>query len=429
MPVDENVVDTTAPDESPATASADPDPGLDNFDSFRGVTADTIKVGVAVPDFEALRAAGVQNYWGDVGVAFEAFIDVINEEGGIHGRRIDPVYVGFDFLRNETQDTACAELAEDHEVFIVLGGLLSESNLCLTAVHDTMVMTEAFQTTELRERSNGTVWLSQNAADDAAAEILGSVIAESGRLDGKKIAVVANGFLDEGRAGEVLHETLTGAGYEADVITTSAPASDELARDAEGQRIAQRLLVDGVDFVFLVIGGGGLVEHFATSGFEPEIADAFLESTLTGLDDRSLLDGAITVAPVDDETVWADPAFRAACVDVVLDANPELEDEFVSLPTGEEQAAGEPFWLNPVRNACVQTMLLKELGEIAGAELTNETFKAALDEIGTVELPGIGRASFDSESKWDGNDEFVLQEYNASLDAIESEGEPIIVDR
>lgn len=70
-----DVPDTeSVPDSS--TTSAAP---IDLPASFRGVTPNSMKVGIAVPDFDALQAAGISNYQGDADIAFQAFIDVINE--------------------------------------------------------------------------------------------------------------------------------------------------------------------------------------------------------------------------------------------------------------------------------------------------------------------------------------------------------------
>ena len=51
------------------------------------------------------------------------------------------------------------------------------------------------------------------------------------------------------------------------------------------------------------------------------------------------------------------------------------------------------------------------------------------DELGPVDLYGYGQASFRSEDKWDGLDEFHIQEYDFATDAIRIVGDPIVVDR
>ena len=89
----------------PAGEPEEPEPTEALFASFRGVTESTVKVGVAVPDFDALQAAGISNYQGDAEIAFQAFFDRVNDEGGIYGRMIDPVYVSFDFTRCSSSST------------------------------------------------------------------------------------------------------------------------------------------------------------------------------------------------------------------------------------------------------------------------------------------------------------------------------------
>ncbi|MGI9602693.1 MAG: ABC transporter substrate-binding protein [Acidimicrobiales bacterium] len=419
---------TSPPDTTAETATSTAEP-QELPDSFRGVTATAIKVGVAVPDFDALQAAGIANYQGDAEVAFSAFFDQINASGGIFGRQIEPVYEGFEFTDSTTQDAACVKLTEDHEVFIVLYGLLGPNNICLTDQHDTMVMTRSFQTADLREQSGDTVWLQLNAADDERTRIMGEVVAESGRLDGKTIGILANASTSEGSDGEVLQATLDALGFESTLQITEGPGGDPIAREADLGIVAERFQADGVNFVFELGGGGNAADVFAGSGFTPEWAYKALGASVDGAQDRSLLDGAITVAEVNEQFMIEDDDFQTNCMDVVREANPDLVDEMSFLPSGDQQAEGQPNWVNPVMIACDQTRLLAALGEIAGADLTNDSFRAALDELGPFDLYGYGQASFGSEAKWDGLDEFFIQEYEFETETIAIVGEAIVVDR
>ena len=199
--------------------------------------------------------------------------------------------------------------------------------------------------------------------------------------------------------------------------------ANERALFAETYRTA------GVDFLFDLTGGGNTAGDFADAGFTPELAFKAIGPSVDGAEDRSLLDGAIGVGEITESAMLTDPDFVANCIDVVIAANPELEEEILYLPTGDEQAAGRRSWVNPIMIACDQTRLFAMIGELAGADLTNDSFRAALDELGPVELHGYGQASFDSESKWDGLDEFYLQVYDAATDMISVVGDPIIVDR
>jgi hypothetical protein len=395
--------------------------------SFRGVTETAIKVGVAVPDFDALQAAGIQNYQGDADVAFQAFFDKINAEGGIYGRQIEPVYVTFDFTSPVTQEEACTQLAEDEQVFIVLYGLLAQNNLCLTDLNDTMVMTRSFQTSELQEASGDTLWLQLNAVDEAKTTIMAQVLAESGRLDGKTIGIMVR---EAGEAeGEGLKATLAELGFDSQLAVTISATDDAVAREAEQSVVGQKFQSDGVDFIFELLGGGNAAEVLARDGYTPQFAYKNLQAAIDGVTDRSIVDGSVTVGEVNEQTMFDDPDFWDNCMNVVLEANPELEPEFQYLPTGDQQGDGEPNWVNPTMISCDQTRLLKQLGEIAGAELTNDSFRAAVDELGPFDLKGYGQASFNSASKWDGLDEFYLQVYDFSSDSIQFDGDAIIIDR
>lgn len=423
----ESTGDTTASTGAPDT---DPSGGGENTASFRGVTADTIKVGVVVPDFSALQRAGIPTYYGDYEPAYQAFFDVINEAGGIHGRKIEAFYADFDYLRKETQDAACTELTEDHEVFVVLGGLLSANNLCFTELHHTMLMTGIFQTEELRERSGDTLWLSLAPVEEAIIETLGTAVAESGELEGKTIGIVALGAVANGDPGYELQKVLDGLGYESTVAVVSAPTTDEVAIDQEIGTIAQRFMTDGIDFVFSVTEGPGVYEPFEAAGYHPTIVDRSLGSSVVASPDTAILDGVLGIGGRPGAEVWKDPKFKKNCSDVVLAAHPELQDEFDrQVPGPEQQAKGLPNWLITISGACNHTMLLKQLGEIAGADLTNDTFRAALDELGPIELYSAGKASFRSADKWDGQDEFYLQRWNEAEDRLELIGDPIVLER
>ena len=422
---------TAAPDDEPTesttTTEAAPEPTEELTASFRGVTPETIKVGVTDPDWDALQAVGVPNYQGETEIAFQPFFDIINANGGIYGRLIEPVYVEFDYTSPTTQEEACVKLTEDEEVFIVLYGLLGENNLCLTALHDTMVMTRFFQTPELREASGDTLWLQLNTADDGGVMI--GAVAGSGRLDGKNIAVMTSPATTLESVGDDLAQSLVDRGFQATSVRLPDVGTDALAREGAFATASQSMLANGIDLVFDLTGGANAPEVMAQNGFTPEWVVSSLEATLAATIDKSTMDGAITVGPIAEPAVFEDPEFWETCMQVVLDAHPELEPEFAYLPTGEQQAAGEPDWLNPIMHACNYTNLLKLIGEIAGADLTNDSFKAALDELGPVELYGLGQGSFDSESKWDGLDEFYLQVYDAATDSINVEGDPIVIER
>ncbi|MER3460603.1 MAG: branched-chain amino acid ABC transporter substrate-binding protein, partial [candidate division GAL15 bacterium] len=55
---------------------------LGSFAQERGVTAEEVVVGTSMP------LSGPAAYWGAVGRAMEAYARYLNDQGGIHGRRL-----------------------------------------------------------------------------------------------------------------------------------------------------------------------------------------------------------------------------------------------------------------------------------------------------------------------------------------------------
>ncbi|MDE0579356.1 MAG: ABC transporter substrate-binding protein [bacterium] len=416
-----------APDDSGAEPTPTPTPVVLTA-SFRGVTETTIKVGVTVPDFDALHDAGIPNYQGDHGLAFQAFFDKINAEGGILGRQIEPVYATFNFLLPVSQEEACLKIAEDEEVFIVFQGMLRDANLCFPEQYDTLLISERWITTGLQERAGDTVWLQTTAMSEAATAIMAQVLAESGRLDGKTIAIVGNNANTPEQL-ETLQAVLADLGFDAQTVMLSAALNDRVATDEEVRILAERFSADGVDFIFEIIGGGTIVQTMADEGYTPEWAHSNLQAIVDGTDNRAYVNGNVSVSQIPSEAMFENPDFQERCMSVFREAYPELEPETAYLPTGDQQAAGEPNWVAPIQRACNQTRLFKAIAELAGANLTNDSFRQALDQLGPFELIGVGQATYNSDSKWDGLDEFYLQTYDYETDSILIGDESIIIDR
>jgi branched-chain amino acid transport system substrate-binding protein len=81
-----------------------------------GVTADSIKIGVHAPVTGA-AAIPQSSFERAVGVYFDA----VNRKGGIFGRKIEVVFED-DQFRPDVARTKCKELAEQDQVFLLIGG-------------------------------------------------------------------------------------------------------------------------------------------------------------------------------------------------------------------------------------------------------------------------------------------------------------------
>lgn len=102
-----------------------------------GVTANTIKIGVLIPNTDEIE--GADEYLGDVREQWQVSVDSVNAAGGILGRKIEAVYEGFDALSDDAKRASCIRLTEEEKVFAVVngGGFFGEPIRCVTEQHDT----------------------------------------------------------------------------------------------------------------------------------------------------------------------------------------------------------------------------------------------------------------------------------------------------
>ena len=112
-----------------------------------GITADTITVGIPIPDVAAFGdvegGASFGGAFGDPETQWRAFVDDLNAHGGVQGRRIEPVFRLYDAIDRDGMRAACIYLTEEVQVFAVLGGFYGDPILCVTEQHQTPLLGQA----------------------------------------------------------------------------------------------------------------------------------------------------------------------------------------------------------------------------------------------------------------------------------------------
>ena len=106
-----------------------------------GVTEDSIKIAYTFVDAELLRDLGIPIFHGPYGEFMEAFVDDLNDNGGINGRTVELTNIPYNPAGgNAASLAACAQATEDLQVFAVLGGLQAENKLCIVEQHATILV-------------------------------------------------------------------------------------------------------------------------------------------------------------------------------------------------------------------------------------------------------------------------------------------------
>jgi ABC-type branched-subunit amino acid transport system substrate-binding protein len=244
----------TEPEGTEPEATEPTEPSEEREASDVGITEDTIRIGVAVADLEAVRAAGISipetlttDHLYD---RWDVFAQKWNAEGGINGRQVELVRLVWDPLDPSSFDSLCATATVDEELFMVLNGtgLSSVARNCLLdagmpimygdvvgqAELDTGLMISLSPSSEVVARAGVQAWLDKN---DPAP--------------GTKLGILANNTPAISAAGAAAEEVLVEAGFDVQLITINSLAGDNAATNEEGAAAVGSFQANGVEHVFV----------------------------------------------------------------------------------------------------------------------------------------------------------------------------------
>src|SRR5690242_17404592 len=161
----------------------------------QGVTADTISIGFAYPDLDALAKTGfVRVSHGPYDPIVRALVADINKHGGVLGRKLKVFPEKYSVLGNAEQTAVCTKLTEDDKVFAVVGALVGTNNECITQQHKTMLVQSIGSSLNATELAKARApWVTAGATDERSIEALVQLLKQQRSLEGKNIAVYGVG--------------------------------------------------------------------------------------------------------------------------------------------------------------------------------------------------------------------------------------------
>ena len=414
-PATEDPVDTAEPTASPPPDSAAPaetDPPVELTASARGVTADTISLGYSYIDFDELVDLGLAPAgWGDQEATFQAIVDDLNANGGILGRSIEVIYRPYSVLGTEGAEAVCLELTQDNEVFAVLGGFVGPAepaNTCIVGRGDTVLVGGVQSEERLADAT--APWVTERAVRTRLADVLVSLLAAQGELEGRKIAVVAS--IDAEDVRDDVAAVLSAAGAEpVDVLQSEAPIGDFVAEDANWATLGERLRGSEADTLLLVGNPSAGIRNNAALGLDLDIW-ALDQGSLTSLGTSVTLEdarGVITAGSLSGQDLWDDETM-AGCREAFAAAQPDVEvTEPDDVQEGDEDIA------RGLVGPCQFLSLFEIIATEAGPELTNQSFAEAVSGLTQFSIPGQPFASLGD--KFDSIDSFALLSFNPDLGA------------
>jgi hypothetical protein len=365
--------------------------------SSAGVTAHTINVVFPISNLQALSlnlgfATDIE--YTEQSQAIKLFVKQINDNGGIHGRKINPIIVTFDPTSETDMRALCKDWTEGGaSVFAVLDGVgtwTGDNQLCITQEGHTPLLSQWTTVTNWTQKGSPYLWWT--GPDDAA--ILQATVnwAVSGGLIGHniKVGVIAGDRAsDQVALNQYLLPDLKQAGITPIVKTIAADPSNTSATTSEAPLVIQQLRTDGVTSViplipfnvfYPVLQAETQQQYFPKlllSDYEESIESAL---GLLPIPYEKALDGqegltTQTLGGIDDTRPEAqggyDPGVRG-CFTVWHKAYPQI-------PKGNQSDFLEEQ--GPVQAWCQEIRLFAAAATAAGPDLNRRTFVEAMARI------------------------------------------------
>ncbi len=364
----------------------------------KGVTSDSIKIGMNYVDTEALKKANVNQDLGDWPGAATALVNQINKAGGINGRKIILVNQPIDASSGLVADAPCVKLTEDDKVFVVGGFFLLDQVNCVVGTHATAAVGGTVTAERLAKAK--APWITWNPGANQTDQII-AALKKKGALKGK-IGVFAGVASDATTMNDEVVPALKKAGVTpVDTAVQDAPVTDTAAVQNKVDIIAERFKSAGVTSVVLVgQGGANWPAYMQQNPYTPKLlflssdaVKAFTSNSATT--NTKILESGYTGGPYGpDQAVYDEPTMQE-CVKTLKQAGLKLPPPSASTnPLVQEYQAA--------LNVCPPMALLKAWLTAAGKDLNNKTLGTAINGL-KVKVPGDPTPRTYSPQHLDGN--------------------------
>lgn len=381
-------------------------------DSFRGVTAEAISLGVAFWDTSVFGFG----FFGDPDLVWTSLTEAQNAAGGVNGRNLTYSVAGFNPADNEGMLATCIQLTEDDQVFAVLGGLRGDANACVHEQHETILLgSQVVVGDEVLERALAPVAGFAPESEEYALAFIDTLDGQ-GWFDGATVGV----HFDQPNIYEQLEDPVLAALADIGVTDPEVFFFDDLAVDddtAESQIEIQQEQARSAGVTNMLILGPAATGLITYGPLDIELAAVDSTNFPTAINqgiDPVDLDGTIASAFRIDTADDSVDEQTQACIDAFTSANPDIRTEKPG-PDVADNTEEDPNYWNYVVLACRDLAMFVQIAEAAGPELTNDSFLAGLESLTQASLPEIPFVSWGS-GKYNGGDTMRIVVYDGTAD-------------
>ncbi len=387
-----------------------------------GVTATTVKIGIALVDFTCIKQF-VDSIRVNQDKNYQAFIDDINARGGIAGRKIVPVYHSFCPIQNSNAVALCTKFTEDDKVFAVLGNFVDfsgDAETCLAKQHNTPLMT--FQLTQaiMNGSPPGMIILPGTNPERSDAVVL-SLLKKQHILDGKKI-----GVLGEITSRKVVTTSVVpglkkiGATLGSTAIL-SITGTDTTAAQSQLDSFIERWKSENVSALF--VSGTQVASKQFIEKIRKQMPNILLVSdisdvlsygqqeTTAGVKPNPyegiMIAGGPTAHEYDQSDNWK------YCADIYQKQTGKVAPNAEAVVPGPDGKTLDTY--GSINDACQLLSLFRDITNKLGTYLNVPNWRYTVDHYGTITNRGGGAFASLHAGKYDIDDTFRLESFDSSI--------------
>jgi len=390
----------------------------------QGVTKDSIKVGIALIDFSAIKDF-VDYKFGDTQKIAQVFVDDINKNGGINGRKIIPVFKKYPPIPGGKPDplSLCTAWAEDDKVFAVLGVFIDfsgQGQLCLSKEHKVIHIGHELDQPWI-DAAPGGLMLTPDATKEGVSAALVTLLAQTGKLKGKTVAVVGDKN-NESRVNNVISPGLKKAKVKTgSTAILNITGTDTTAAQAQVDSFIEKWKTEGVNAVFLA-GNNVSSKQFAEkikAGMPKVQLITDTDTALAQAQDEAKAgknpnpyDGLLSGTGLTPSERWANKgALLKQCVDIYEKATG------TTVPGPDQRKVdsdGKSIYTDQaVTDFCGELFMFRDIAKKVGPNLTTANWQKTVNSLGSIALVPDKFASL-CKGKYAAEDTFRLVTYDPS---------------
>ncbi len=415
------VLSSCGSDKSSSSKPAPTNSRNESTELGRGVTADTIKLGVLTINWDCVEQF-VDEIRPDEQQAYRIFIDDINAKGGINGRKIEGVFKKYCPIDIATELAACTSLTEDNEVFATIGNFYDpngDAQLCFAKRHKSIVIADSLTDALIKKGPPG-LMITPNITAERRLNVIMKLLETQHTLDGKKVGSLSNAA-NKQRVSDVVEPARQRLDVERGTDATLAiSGSDTTAAQAQLDSFIERWKSENTNALILV------GEDVSSKQFVEKIKKAIPDMQLVA-DTTSILDGGreeqkagVSPNPYEgaitaegqtgvEHTKTEHFTFCRDIWEKATGRKVPSPNVVVKLPNGKQDDI-----YSEVEDSCLFTSLFATIASRVGPNLNNDNWVRTVNTFGPIDVNSTIYASI-HEGKYDADDTYGLVAYDSSI--------------